>query len=124
MKISIDPGEQPAVKSLLHATLDTLRTDKPYTNTHLESTFLCSQFPTELTYTAPEDVFMPIFPRRRHIGKSAQAIGVELADFKSLIENAPAPFEPVGFPNLDEDIPRQNLVLVGGWRKLLLQSTL
>src|SRR5260221_4150915 len=64
---------------------------------------------------------MPIFPRRRHIGKSAPAIGVELADFKSLIENAPAPFELVSVGNLDEDIPRQNLVLVGGWRKLLLQ---
>jgi len=120
MKISIDSGEQPAVKSLLHSTLDTLRIDKQYMNRHLTSNFLCSQFPKELTYTAPEDVFMPIFPRRRHIGKSTLATDAGLADFKSFIENSPAPFEPVGVTNLDEDIPRQNLVLVDGWRELLL----
>jgi hypothetical protein len=67
---------------------------------------------------------MPIFPRRRHIGISVPATGVELANFKNLIENASAPFEPVDVADFDEDIPRQNIVVVGGWRESLLQSSL
>ena len=63
---------------------------------------------------------MPIFPRRRHIGTSAVVAG-ELTDFKNLFDSSSANLAPVDVADFDDDIPRQNLLLVGGWRELLLQ---
>lgn len=118
VKISIDPEEQPAVKALIQLTLDTLRPEKLYANKHLDVTFLCSQSPAVPICTAPEDVFMPLFPRRRHIGTS----NVEFADFKGLMEKESVSFEQVKVVNIDDDISHQNLVLVDGWRELPSKS--
>lgn len=122
IKIAINSEDQQGVKSLLQSTLDTLRPEKPYMNRHLDSTFLCSHFPEEPGYTAPKDVFVPLFPRRRQLAISTPTTR-EFTDFKGLLENVSASFEPVNVIDLDEDIPRQNMVLVDGWRKSSFLST-
>ena len=116
IKITVDPEEQSTIRSLLQSALETLRPEKPYTNKHLDPTFLCNHFPPETTYIVPEDVFVPVFPRNRQIARLTPVWSAELTDFRTLMENVSASFEQVDVMT-DDDNPRRNLMMVDGWRE-------
>lgn len=117
MKIQIDPVEAPAVRSLLQQTMNTLRYDKTRKSRYSDPAFLCS-FPEDPKFTVVEEPFMPLFSRKQESGlTSMPSTVIPLSDLKGLIENESAPLKPVEVIDSDEDIPRQNLVLIDGWGK-------
>lgn len=115
LKIHINPGELPPVQALLRATMDILRPKQTSPNKHLDPILLCEQFAPDpqLTHKSAEDVFMPIFSRRRHLGSATGS--TPFVNMKSLVESQSAPLNSVEVVDPDGDIHRQNLVVVDGW---------
>lgn len=91
-----------------------LRPQKSYKNKYLDSKYLCEIPPVEPEW--PEESFVPIFPRSRlpQSGmKNPQGNLPGLQDFTDLPSFIP---DKVYVDDLDEDISRQNLIIVDGWR--------
>ena len=111
----INPEDLPPVQALLRATMDTLRSMPISPNKYLDPILLCERFAPDprLSYKPAEDVFMPIFSRRRHLGSATAS--TPFVNMKSLVENESAPLRSVEVVDPDGDIQRQNLVVVDGW---------
>ena len=104
----INPEELPPVQALLRATMDILRPKQASPNKHLDPILLCEQFAPgpQLTFKSTEDVFKPIFSRRRHLGSAMGS--TPFVNMKSLIESQSAPLNSVEVVDPDGDIHRQN----------------
>ena len=114
LKCRIQAEDYKAVRTLLQTTTDMLRHQQSYKNKYLDPKYLCEMPLVEPEW--PEESFVPIFPksRRPQSGmKNPQGNPPGLQDFTDLPGFIP---RKVDVDDLDEDVSRQNLIVVDGWR--------
>ncbi|KJA28295.1 hypothetical protein HYPSUDRAFT_692407 [Hypholoma sublateritium FD-334 SS-4] len=116
LKCQIQAEDYQAVRTLLQTTTDMLRPQKSYKNKYLDPKYLCEIPLVQPEW--PEESFVPIFPRSRlpQSGmKNPQGNLPGLQAFTDLPNFIP---DKVYVDDLDEDISRQNLIIVDGWQTI------
>jgi len=114
LKCQIEPDELPVVRALLKSTADMLRPKAAaYKNKYVDPIYLRNNIRPVPAMKEPEEIFMPIFPRRGR--GTTTTTSNPFNSFKDLVRNPSIGLRLIYAEDPDGDISRQNLVVVDGW---------